>query len=349
MALIVQFYCNYIIVLPNILAIAVSTILLYRRHPQLLKSVIIGLAIFSLAVVPWLLYAQPWNQAGSLGFKNFFDNLYFLIFQINFNIVPVLLLLIPAIIYFMRRGRLNAKSQDETNKSIEVFLWWLVPSYLLVLSFNLGVFFRYMLPLIPVFILLLSVIIVDFIRPRILRYLLVVVLSLSNIISVLAYPFQFTVSMPIIQLQFSVRMPIIQLLSEITSKYDNKLEDVVHYLQKNGRPEETIYVTDPEFPLIFYTDMHVIDARFHPNVTKLPDWILAKSASGIVDLIELKLPATIEKDYELIVLPVHDSPHGDSCPEPGFHIPFTSEKMIDFKIYKKISRQDPGLMLRVPK
>jgi len=87
----------------------------------------------------------------------------------------------------------------------------------------------------------------------------------------------------------------------------------------------------------------------HPNVSSLPDWIFAQSASGTVSVPELTLPSTIGKEYTLIVLPVHDSPRGDSFPEPAFHTSFTTEKMTDFKIYKKISRQFPnGPMLRTP-
>lgn len=328
LALVVQFYCNYILVLPNILALIIATIIIYRRHLRLIQNELIGLGIFTLAVIPWLLYAQPWHQAGTLGFKHFGNNLSYLLAQINFHIVPYVLLLIPAIMYFTRRGKLTAKLQSTAEYSDKVFLWCLVPAFLLALSVTPGNFFRYLIPLIPVFILLLSVIITDYIKPRYLRYLLVAVLSLSNVISVLdAYP-----------VQSAFDMPIIRFISEITSKYDNKLEDVVLFLQKNARPEETIFVADPEFPLIFYTDMHIIDARINPpDVNNLPDWIFAKSASGIAALPELQLPPQLDKVYKLIVLPVHDSPRGDSCPESGFHASFTKDKLIGFKIYKRIN------------
>jgi hypothetical protein len=326
-ALIVEFYCNYILVLPNILTITIFTLAVYRKHPHLIRNVLIGLVIFSLSVVPWILYAQPWHQAGYMGFKQFAANLLFCILQINFNIVPIVVLL-PAVMYFTRRGQQRAKSQDITEKSTEVFLWSLVPAHLLILSVTPSFAFRYLIPLIPVFILLLSIIIVDYVRPRFLQYLLVAILSLSNIIPVLtAYPI----------IQSTVRMPIIQFLSEITSEYDNKLADVVHFLRSNARPEETLFVPDPEFPVIFYTGMRVIDARLNPLLyaNNLPDWIFPQSTSGTIGIPELKLPEALENDYELIVLPVHDSPYGDSCPEPEVHASFTSDKLIGFKIYKK--------------
>jgi hypothetical protein len=338
LALITGFYCNYILVVANLLAIVIAVMILYRKYPDLIRNVSIGLVIFTLFVIPWLIYAQPWHQAGTLGFKHIVANLHYLLIQINFQIVPLLLFLVPVVVYFTRKGKLHSISQDLTESSIRIFLWCIVTAYILFLSLNEGLYLRYLLPLIPVFILLLSVIIADYIRPRFLRYLLVIVLSLSNAISVLSYPFYAPAG-----------MPVIKYLDEITSKYHNKLEDVVLFLNKNARPEETLYVADPEFPIIFYTDMHVIDARLHPNVKKLPDWIFAQSASGTVALPELHLPSAIEKDYKLIVLPVHDSPRGDCFPEPGFHASFTTEKRTEFKIYKKISRQSLiGPMLRAP-
>lgn len=332
LALTVDFHCNYIFVLPNILAIVISTLVVYRRHTRLVRNELICLAIFSLFVVPWLLYAQPWYQSGYLGFKGSGVKLLYCLLQINFHIVPVVVLLVPTVMYLTKRGKLRAKSHGITEKATKVFLWTLVLAHLLVLSVTPGNFFRYLIPLIPVFILLLSVIIVDYVRPRFLRYLLVATLSLSNMISVLgAYP---------IRGKHTVSMPIIRFLGEITSEYDNALEDVVLFLRSNASPDESIFVLDPEFPLIFYTDMRVIDARLNPrlNINDLPDWIFAQSASGIPHAPELQLPAVLENDYELIVLPVHDSPRGDSRPDPEAHVSFMSDRSRGFKIYKKKSR-----------
>jgi hypothetical protein len=330
LALIVEFHCNYILVLPNILALIVSSLIVHRRHAHLIRNELIGLAIFSLFVIPWLLYTQPWHQAGYVIFNDFAVSLLYRLLQINFYIVPVVLLLVPVVMYFTKKGRLWAKSKCLTERSTQIFLWSLVPAYLLVMCVTPVLYFRYLIPLIPVCILLLSGIIVVYVRSHFLRYLLVAILSLSNMISALsAYPILSTVT---------VSMPIIRFLDEITSKYDNKLEDVVLFLRNNARPGETIFVRDPEFPLIFYTDMRVIDARLDSllYVNNLPDWIFAQSTSGTVDKPELQLPAMLKNNYKLIVLPVHDSPFGDSCPDSRYHMSFSSDRFIGFKIYKKI-------------
>jgi len=329
LALTVDFYCIYIVALPNVLAIVIVTLIIHRRHTCLFKNVLKSLAIFSLFVIPWLLYAQPWHQSGYMGFKDFGGKLFYRLMQINFHIVPVVLLLVPVIMYFTKREKLRKKSQDITQKDTKVFLWMLVLSHLLLLSVTPGYFFRYLIPLIPVFILLISVIINDYVRVRFLQYLLVATLSLSNIISVFgAFPFS---------MQHPVSMPIIRYLNEITSDYKNTLEDVVLFLKKNASSDESIAVLDPEFPIIFYTDMQVIDIRLNSQVkaNDLPDWIFSQSASGILKMPDLQPPDIFKNNYELIVLQVHDSILGDSRADPDVHVSFTSDKFKGFKIFKK--------------
>jgi len=329
LALIIEFHCNYILVVPNILAMIVSTLVIHRRHMHLIRNEFMGLGVFLIFVIPWLLYAHPWHQAGYMIFDDFAVSLLYRLLQINFYIVPLILFFVPVVMHFTKRRRLIAQSQDLTAGSMNIFLWSLVPAYLLIGTITPVLYFRYLIPLIPVFILLLIGIIVEYVRPKALRYLFVAVLSLSNIISALsAFPILRTVS---------VSMPIVRFVEEITSEYSNKLKDVVLYLRKNAHPGETLFVRDPEFPLIFYSDMRVIDARLNklPDAHHLPDWIFAQSTSGAVDKPELQVPAGLEKNYELILLQVHDSPFSDNCPDARYHVSLTGDKFVGFKIYKK--------------
>lgn len=329
LALTMGFYCNYFSALANILAMAVAALAVCRRHPRLLRDGVICLAIFSLFAVPWLLYAQPWNQSGYLGLQSFGAQLLERLLQVNFHMAPLVVLAIPAIWYLARRGRSRPGSDDPAERGTRILLWTLVVVHPLVLSLFPFNFFRYLVPLIPVFTLLMSIIVVDHVRPRLFRYLLVAVLALSNIIPVLsAYP---------LRGERTVDMPIVRFIGGITSEYDNTLEDVVLFLRENARPDESILVPDPEFPIIFYTDMRIIDALLNARIymNDLPDWIFAESASGCFSTRELLLPAMLEEDYELIVLPVHDTPRGDSRPDPDVHVFSTSDKVKGFKIYRK--------------
>ena len=329
-ALAVQFYCNYIVVLGNVLGLCISTALVYRRNPRLLRSVLICLAGFAVVTVPWLAYAQPWHQSKHIGLHSFGTNIFYYLSEVHFHIVPLVLLLIPPIGYFLNWRRPLTHVATSAAKDTEILLWMLIPSQLLILGAAPGNYFRYIVPLVPVLILLASVILVYYLRPRVVRYLLIVVLCLSNVIAVFsAYPFRGL---------HTVSMPFVQFIREITSSYEDRLEDVVSYLRENAEPDESLFVFDPEFPLIFYSGMRVIDARFSKglNVRDLPDWIFTESASGVFSYPPMQLPKPLLRYYKSVTLTVHDTPRNGCRPAPDVHTSFTSAKLTKMVIYKKV-------------
>ena len=70
----------------------------------------------------------------------------------------------------------------------------------------------------------------------------------------------------------------------VTSDYTDRCEDVVSYPARASRPGESVYVADPEFPLIFYTGLQVIHAGYFPLPHELPDWFLPVSPCAVIEL-----------------------------------------------------------------
>ncbi len=329
LALAVQFYCNYIVVLGNVLALCVSTVLICRRYRNLLRNIVICLASFALLTIPWLAYAKPWHQSEDISPGYFTENVLNYLSGIHFHIMPLVLVLIIPVRYFLTRRKQPFETKEPAMKDIENFLWILIPAHLVILGIAPVTFFRYLMPLIPVLIILTSVILLNYVRP-LLRYMLIAILCCSNAIAVFtAYP---------LQTSYSVGMPFVQFVHEITSNYEDRLEDVVRYLRQNAKPDQSLYVFDHEFQLIFYIDMRVIDGRFTQtlNPNDLPDWILSESASGVIPSTPIQLPTSLIKLYEPVVLDVHDTSRQASRPGPDVHIPFTAPKMTQLVIYKKI-------------
>jgi hypothetical protein len=189
-----------------------------------------------------------------------------------------------------------------------------------------GAYLRYLLPLIPVLFLLAAVIISRIRKPPLLAGLLLIALCLSNCISVASgYPFRGA---------HHLRLPLFNMVREITTPYADRLKDVVAFLRQNAKPDESLLVFDPEFPLIFYTRMEIIDGRFthHSLQGTFPDWILSESASGVVESPATEPPPALY--YEKIVLKVHDSARGGSIPEPDIHESFTAPSFSELVIYK---------------
>jgi hypothetical protein len=111
---------------------------------------------------------------------------------------------------------------------------------------------------------------------------------------------------------------------------------VLQFLSKEAQPGQTVYVFDPELPLIFYTGLKIIDGRAGngqlPEV--LPDWILSESASGVMSVPPSLLPDSLAAQYRVISLPVHDSRRMGVIPEPDVY-EFETADMTSLLIYKK--------------
>jgi len=329
-ALTIQYYCNYIIVIGNILSLGVSALLVYRRHDRLLRQIFYCFSAFAILAVPWLLYARPWHQSGNVTINNFIDNLIYYFMETHFHIVPLILLLIPLIMFFRKSKTQKTALKFAAVKDVEIFLWMLLPCHMFVLCMLTSIFFRYSIPLIPVLIILVSMILVRFITSRFLRYTLIILLCFSNIISVLsAFP---------IRGKHQFGMPFFLFLREITSNYQDQLEDVVSFLKDNANSKQSILVADPEFPLIFYTDMRIIDARFKRSSKKIdfPEWIFTESASGVAQG-KMRVPDSILRMYQPVMLEVHDTRRGASRPSPHFHVPFTAPNKKKMLLYKRFS------------
>ena len=123
-------------------------------------------------------------------------------------------------------------------------------------------------------------------------------------------------------------------IASLHGSYRNRFTDVLDAFSKNARAGESVWVADPEFPLIFYTGVKIIDARLGiPD--RLPDWILPESASGLVTQHPLHVPGAAMSSYDAIILSVHDSDRFDSVPEPDVYQYRTTSQRADFLIYKK--------------
>lgn len=336
-ALVVQFYSNYIVVGGNVIALFLFLAFLFLRNRRLVKEAAFGMVSFTLLVAPWLWYAQPWKQAKEAAKEGIFGKLLYYFSEINFHVVPLVVLFIPLTVYLVQTlARMRAKSPEEDDtirrREIEWFLWAQIPCHLLFVSLAPGVYLRYLLPLVPVLFLLTAAVMLKIRKPlfQYFAYAVLVVMCLSNAVSVACgYPFRG---------DHHLRLPLINTVREITTPYDDRLKDVVSFLNQNARPDQSLLVFDPEFPLIFYTHMKVIDARLDKDPLRdgLPNWILSQSASGVAETPALMLPPDLASRYEKIVLNVHDSARGGSIPEPDCHESFTASTTKELVIYKKM-------------
>ncbi|KWT85001.1 ArnT family glycosyltransferase [Candidatus Magnetominusculus xianensis] len=331
-ALSVQFYCNYLVVPGNVIAIGIWAVLMRRRYSGILHRLGLVFLLFVLTSLPWLLYARPWRQGSYAGGVNFLQGALVYSKEIHFHVFPVTLLLLPACFYIYHRVRGVTAASEETPieaDPIEIdivkLLWLIVPLQVLILSFGPGQNLRYITPLLPVFAIIEAGLLMRYIKPAILRAALTIVLLASNFA---AYPFDHI---------HEARLTVVNLIRSIATPYTNRLADVVAFLKNDGLPGQSVFVFDPEFPLIFYTDMNIIDGRISNSFSadKLPDWVFPVSASGILGESAIATSEVIHKYYDAVTISVHNSSRMGNAPEPDIYEYFTNHDIVPMTVYKR--------------
>jgi 4-amino-4-deoxy-L-arabinose transferase-like glycosyltransferase len=274
--------------------------------------------------LPWLVFAHPWGQSNAMGHENYFIKAFAYLAQIHFLFVPLCFLLLP-LLGFFSKGR--GAALPEPAKSWESFLLFVMPIYFCVILLAPGFYLRYQLPLLPLLCLLAAAWVLRYVRWRALAVALIVVQVASNALS-LATGFPFRHGR-------ELRFPIMEYVSGIAAPYSNRLSDVLDFLKTRAHPGQRVLSFDPEFPLIFYTGLGVIDGRIMaPPPGELPDWILPASVSGDVTQEPVALPDYLQSHYTLVTISVHDSTMFDSIPEPDVYQYHMTAARVPFQIYQ---------------
>lgn len=322
LALAVQFYCNYIVLPGNVTALVAVTLMLRRRRPGIQPAIIAAVFGSALLAAPWLLYSSAASQLKGVLWDRFDDNAAYYLTEINAHIFPLILLLIPllpaAARLIQRRGR---PQNDDLSGAMTALLWMTLVCQIAFLSISPFTYFRYLTPLIPILMLLGAVILMTRLKPVWLGMSLVVVAGLSNALSLgISHPLD---------------VPFFGYLRSVTAEYTDRFEETVKYFRSVDAAGQTVMVGDPEFPLIFYTEMRVIDARFLRRLEQPPDWILPTSPSAVAKQVPLPLPPQVREEYDTVRLQVHASKRGGSRPDPDRFAPFTAVEMEEMTIYRK--------------
>jgi hypothetical protein len=325
-ALILQFYSNYIIMAANLPALFVLAWMLRKQGRSAVLNAAAVLGILMVAALPWLVYAHPWGQSRAVGEELHLGKAWNYLLEFHFHFLPLCFLLLP-LLGFIPAHRDGQTAGQEIPRRWERFLVFLMGSYFVTILFAPGFYLRYLLPLLPVACLLAAAWIFRYVKWHALAVLLMTFLALSNVFSVAtAYPFRDA---------HRLRFPLVEYLRGLSALYTDRFSDVVDFFNREARPGESVLTFDPDFPLMFYTPLVVINGHIMgPPEGQLPAWILPDSASGVVAQETVALPDFLKPRYETITIPVHDSVQAGSVPEPDIYQYQSARTRVPFTIYK---------------
>jgi len=340
LALILQFYSNYIVVVANLPALFVLAWMLRKQGKPALLRVAAVLGILTVAALPWLVYAHPWGQANAVGEGNYFRKAWSYLMEFHFHFIPLCFLLLPLFGWILVRRNRQATGSDVSGHWERLMLF-LLASHFAIIPLAPGFYLRYLLPIFPVMCLLAAAWIFRWVKWRTLAVLVIAVQVLSNAFPmVTAYPFRG---------RHSFRLPLLEYVRGMATPYTDRFTDVLEFFKQEARPRQMVLSFDPEFPLRFYTQLAVIDGvLMAPPRGRLPDWILPSSASGVMAQEPVALPDFLKPHYEMITIPVHDSLRGDSIPEPDAYQYQSVPTQAPFVLYKLNAGAGQELRIQEP-
>ncbi|HEY1787606.1 MAG TPA: hypothetical protein VGJ73_05595 [Verrucomicrobiae bacterium] len=360
--LLLQFYCNYTIAAANVPLLLVLAWNLFRQKKASVLPLLAILGILFLMASPWLLFSEVWRQGSAEPHDPWTKTLRFYAVQFHFYFFPWCVVLLPAYGWLVKRfstssehsrvpcGKRSDRADSVPGRSgdleigdiagletcvtrspaglnFEWYLFLLPFLYIPVLLVMPGGYLRYLLPVLPAACLLVAVWLFRYVRWTALAAALLILQCLSNVFSVGTDPFA---------KQIPLRSPLADFVFGALLPYQDRFTDVLDFFQKEAKPGDEVVSSNPEFPLMFYTRLKIVNARLSPSPFQpLPEWILPASVSDVFFFPPVPLPDSLKRYYDTITLTVHDSPRVDNMPEPGFYQSQTTRTMTEFVIYKR--------------
>ena len=321
----ILFYSNYVLAVAPAAAVAIFG--LWRARGRAGSLGWLGLSAagaFALAL-PWLIYANPAQQGTLIGSEGALERALYYLRQTNRHVIPAVVLALPLLLRPVHalRGRKTPGAPTETARVLEFFAWSLLLLGLFVYAASPFRFFRYLIPLIPAVLLVSAAYLGRFLPSKGLRAAVVLALVLVN---------GWTLE------NFSLRtagVPYLDYLQSIPRDYRTRLDAVSETLADQATPGDRVWVPDPEFPLAFYNDVKVVDARRHKGVpVPPPEWILEASASSVSPKLRLAIPRQIAPLYDAIEFEVPRARHGGSRPDPNFYEAFEARRVESFVLHR---------------
>ncbi|HTR43040.1 MAG TPA: hypothetical protein VMH87_15605 [Pseudomonadales bacterium] len=328
LALIIQFYSNYIVVAANLPMILCLAWFIRNQGRQAIFRLAAALGIFVLAAAPWLIYAHPWGQSKAMGDESYLAKTLDYLFEIHFFFIPLCFLLLPLIGFFSKRGQPEV---PETIRRWEWFILLLLVLYFFTVLAAPGIYMRYLVPLLPLMCLLAAAWTFRYVRWRAVAIGLIVVQMTSNFLPIAsAFPFR---------KGHTLRSPLVQYISGMATPYTDRLVDELAFFKTHSHPGQTVLSFDPEFPLTFYAGLVVINGHIMaPNPGTLPDWFLPFPASGVVAQSAVPLPDAYKPYYTPIQIQIHSSYLSDAVPEPDLYKYRTSPDRMPYVFYQLNTR-----------
>ena len=262
------FHAHYIYCATLFLSLLAYTWFFARAQ---LKRVISGMAIVTVVNIPAIYWYGGISQKAEGEILSFSDTLSFLSTfggHIDQFLIPgalILLLGILAVVGLVKTG--NSKGAD-LPVSIQALALPFIFSMVTVLSIAVLVhkpYFRYIGPVIPFFMLIMTILIRWAMQIHVLMGVAIIVIWLAT-------------------------GDLKSYGQQMTTDYYGPMEGITQFLNKFGEPKDTVAITYGDLPVKFYTDLHVFGALSNKDYRKALNakWIVLRKHSIMEEDAQMK-------------------------------------------------------------
>jgi 4-amino-4-deoxy-L-arabinose transferase-like glycosyltransferase len=293
LALGVQFHANFFVPLANLCGLCLAAACGGARRKDLFKAVAPAVVLLFLLAIPWLAFARPLQQGQNFSLARIGLHLGYYAAAVNLFVVPLAIPIMLGAISLMRRAPpfrswraanvaggaeqsagIEQRAQASRARELSYPLFWLSIGYLVPLCCLQHDAFRYLLPLLPVFYLLLATQLRYTIKSTAIRWALIVVMVGTRWLADPAgwWP--------------AAHYPVQALAAAVARPEPDRIDDVVAWLRPRVASGDELLVVEDELPLAFHLDVRLVPAA--PFASRGPDSLAAlieRSLSG--DMVEV--------------------------------------------------------------
>jgi hypothetical protein len=287
------------------------------KRPEF-RSLVVAVLVVAVLTIPWIIYTEAWDKSNVFEeySLSFFDRLKLLLGKniTNLNSYFFPFLLIP--VFFWRRKNSTWDGMG-IGKDNFFLLLLVVLATVAILSVLPWAYFRYLIGLVPVCVILLGLVVWrvwDFNKA-----------AAGVVLALLVFSNVFTLPLPPHQLKFDFP----NFLHEITHDYDDPNEGIVRYLQEHGNEEQFLITNYGQLPVMFYTGMRAIGFGQDLRVPEQADWIIPRQGRPNRDFLRY-----LARQYQPIIINYPDIAWGNR-PDPFYHRYRTVTDAPSVVIYKR--------------
>ncbi|MGQ9492155.1 MAG: ArnT family glycosyltransferase [Anaerolineae bacterium] len=351
LAAVLLYHSHYGAFFPTVAALSIH-LFLSRAKRQVLYRFLFALGLIMVLVLPWAYFMRVWNRGQLFLWDRFLAQLGQYLLFITVWVFP--LILVPVLFFaWTRRARNTGFTLNPTQATFSEVAGSVIFFNVLFLSIFAAyewVYFRYVLHLVPLLLVLLAILVVlTMERWLVLSTVMLVMLLVSNALHILPYKLPgvkqinwqslwpgsgaFAALQRVWVVANHFRSDVLMYAQQLTHTYEGPIEGLVHYLSEHALPGETVVVNDEELPLMFYTELRVLGGLGHHALFAgiQPDWVIDRKHGHYRDLLARIVASG---SYERIEI-LYPDIRWENRPQPGAHHYLTPRDEDNVVLYRR--------------